>query len=95
MGIDNLILYPPILVIIMSGMILLNLIRLYEIFQEWEQLSLMLGTLGFLLLYVWILFYNPSIEEARFGLRAVLSGSLAICWHVSYSYYKKFKLKRG
>lgn len=86
---DEFITYSPLLFVIMSLYILLELWRINRfVIDRWEIESLMLIPIMIIILYSWIGLFEPSIESARFWLRCVIATSLGIGCHVSYTYSK-------
>lgn len=81
----------PFIFAIMSIFIYLEMRRINRKLDMWEITSLSLIPIFIAILYLWVGFFSPPIEDARMGIRIVLAISLTIALHVSISVRKNLE----
>jgi hypothetical protein len=91
---DTLAQYSPYAIMLLSGIVLYGLIKLYRIYKDILVLSLFEIPIFYFLLYAWIAFFTPSMEYARLGARLVVIVSMSIAIHVVYSYLRRLRKGR-
>ena len=74
----------PFLIIIMSAVTFLGTLYIYRKNRDGLLLSLSVIPFSMFLLYLWIGFGHPLIEDARTGIRSELIFFLSIAIHVIY-----------